>query len=187
VATPTLDEGMGCKIRSIDLSQFRLVKPDLGPAVDFIAVIKHEATLVRVTEVFKIGDLHASTRLSCIQVINELFLCVEEDQIDMEFLLDGLQVGEEVPFFLSSAATNVGGLVDKPSDHGVRTVLGSKLLQTNARGMDKVRPPMIMGNFFEFFPLDQRGAADYYYIFLVYRLLAKLRHLGLQERGGRKG
>ncbi len=171
VASPTLDKRTGGKVESVDLSQFRLVKPDLGTAVDLVAVIKHEAALVRVTEVFEIRDLHACTWLSSVQIVDQLFLCAEEDKGGLEFLLDGPQVGEEIPFFLSCAATNVGGLVDKPSDHGVRTVLGSKLLQTNAGSMDKIRPPVIMRDFLEFFPLDQRGAARDHDIFLVQGIL----------------
>ena len=74
VATPAFNKGMGSKIIGINRSEFCFVEPYFRTCVDLIAVIKHEAGSVGVTEIFKVGNLDLRARLAVIEVVEELLL-----------------------------------------------------------------------------------------------------------------
>ena len=64
VATPAFDEGVASKNASFNSCEFAFVQPTFRAAVDFIAVIEHEACTVRVAEKFKIRNFHTITGFS---------------------------------------------------------------------------------------------------------------------------
>jgi len=156
MASPALDEGVGGEVSAVDLTQFSLVKPGLGTAVDFVAIIEHETGTVGVTKVFKIGNLDAVTRLPGIQVIQELLFGVKENKVELEFLLHALDFLKQVLFFLTLPTADIAGSVNKPGDEGVVAVGLPQFLKSYSRGMDEVCPPMIVGDTLELLPLDQR-------------------------------
>ncbi len=156
VTAPTLDKGMGGKISAIDLSELSFVKPCLGAAVNLIAVVEHEAGTVGVTEVFQIGNLDAIAWLPCIQVIDQLLLGVEENKVELEFLLHALDLLEQIFFLLALPTADIAGLVNKPGDESIVTIGLAQFCKADAGGMHEIGPPMIVGNAFEFLPLDQR-------------------------------
>ncbi len=159
VASPALDKGSRSEVGAIDLTEFRLVQPDLRATVDLVAVIKHEAALVGMPEVFEVRDFDLITRLSYIEIIDQLFLVVEKDKVCPGFLLDGDQLIQEIAFFLTGTPSDIGGLVDKPRNPGFRPELLTKFVETDSGGMGKIRPPVIVWNLLELLPLDQRGAS----------------------------
>ena len=159
MASPALDKGTGSEVGAVDLTEFRLVQPDLRAAVDLIAVIKHEAAFIGVAEVLEVRDFDLITRLSHIKIINQLFLIVEKDEIGPGFLLDRGQFLQEIMLFLTGAPSDIRGLIDEPCDPGPGTELLPKFIKTDPGGMGKISPPVIVGNLLELLPLDQRRAS----------------------------
>lgn len=160
MAAPTLDERVACENAALNPAEFAFVEPAFGSAVDFIAVIEHEARTVRVAVEFEIRDFYPVSRFSVIEVVDDLAAFVEPDQVDFEFVPNRDDVRQKIRFVLPLGSPKVAGPVDEPSDAGIRFLL-LDLLDSDAGGSDKVSPPAIMRFFFEFFPfLKRRPAAE---------------------------
>src|SRR5436305_1035160 len=62
VTAPALHERVTRKHPTIDFVELRFMQPRFGGAVDYVAVVEHEAGSIRMTEVLEPGDFHFSAR-----------------------------------------------------------------------------------------------------------------------------
>ena len=80
VAAPALAVSVFGKDRTLDLGEIIFVKPDRGGTDDVVAVIEHEAVLVRVAEEIECLDRAA---WAVVDFLNELAGAIEPDQRDV--------------------------------------------------------------------------------------------------------
>ena len=184
MATPALDEGMGSEDGAVDLLKLGFVQAGLGAAVDFIAVVEHEAGAVGVAEVFEVGNLDGVTGLSGVQVVDQLLGGVEEDELGVVFLLYGLDFRNQILLFLTGSPTDIGWPVDQPGNGSLVASALSKFPEADARGPDEIGPPVIVRMFFELLPFDEGRPARDHDVFLLDRLLDSL---SMQDSGVEQG
>src|SRR4030095_6571163 len=85
VATPALHIGVARESASIDFGQVVIVQPRFASTVDVVAVIEHETSAVRMPEIFEIHDLELVSRLSVVDIIDDLMSRAKPNQIDIKF------------------------------------------------------------------------------------------------------
>src|SRR6266568_5374749 len=124
MAAPTFDVGITREIAPPDLAQLVLVQPRFTCAVDVIAIIEHETGPIRVSEIFKIGNLYLVSRLAMIQIIDHLRARVKPDEVKIESFADRIDQANQVLVFLFRAV-NISLLVNKPGDLRVRSEFGA--------------------------------------------------------------
>ena len=107
VTSPAFNESMGREVIAVDLLEFGFMEPDLGPAVDFVAVVEHEATFIGVPEVFEVRNLYLITGFASVEIVNEFLLGAEKYKVCVVFLLHGTEVGQEVALFLTRSSANI--------------------------------------------------------------------------------
>ena len=112
------------------------------------------------SEVFESGNFELIARLAVVQVIDHVAAAVEVNQVEMKLVAHAVDVRDQV-LLLLLAAINVARLVNQPGNHRVRTELSAQLLGPDPRGMDEIRPPMIVRDrTFVLFPDVERWSAD---------------------------
>src|SRR5688572_15516501 len=106
----------------------------------------------------EVDDLNAISRLSIVQIINDLVAFVEIDQLDVVLVAHRVDVPDQVLLVLRRAV-DVALLVDQPGDHRIR-ILRLDLLGPNPAGADEIGPPMIVRLLLVFLPHHQGRSAD---------------------------
>ena len=158
VTAPALHVSAARKSMPIKLHQLRFVQPRFRRAVEHVAVIEHETRLVRMAEVFEARDLQFAARMSIINVVDDVAAVAKINQVEMIFVAHGVDVGDQVLLLLHGTIF-VTLAVNEPGNHPVGAKLRAQLFRAHARGMDEVRPPMIVRLRFVFLPFVQRRAA----------------------------
>src|SRR5205823_14874254 len=110
-------------------------------------------------EVFEGSNLQRSARLTVIKVIDHISALVEVNKTQIKFVAHGIDVPDQIDSVLLSPL-NIGGLVNQPRYHQVRSKLLAQLLGPNAGRMHKICPPMIMWLGLVFLPLIEGDATD---------------------------
>lgn len=155
VAAPAFDERTCGENSSADFLQIVFMEPNLGGAVDFVAVVEEETSPVGVTVEIKAGNFDLIARLTVVQIIDQLIGLIEEDQIDAVFVPDADDIADEVGMIFPVGPTDVAGLVNQPGDAGLRAMFLLELLDADASGTNKISPPLVVRLTFEFFPFDE--------------------------------
>src|SRR5205814_7179301 len=103
---------------------------------------------------------------------------IEVNKMQIKFVTHGIDVTDQIDSVLLSPL-DVGGLVNQPRYHEVRSKLLAQLLGPNSGGMHEICPPMIMRLGLVFLPLVEGDATDQDNPFA-------LRHIGRRD-GPREG
>src|SRR5205814_10437027 len=104
VAAPALNVSAACEGTATDLFQIVFMQPGLTSAIDVVAVIEHETSTVRMTEVFEIRDLQLVSWLSVVQIIDDLLARAKPIEIDIKFVAIGTNYTDQIMMFLLGTA-----------------------------------------------------------------------------------
>src|SRR3954471_24961266 len=110
-------------------------------------------------EVLEVDDFQAVARLTGVEVIDDVVALVDVNELQVELLANGIDEGEKVLLFLD-AAILIALAINEPGNLRVRSGGGPDLFGPNARGANKICPPMVMGLDLVFLPHHQGGTAD---------------------------
>src|SRR5947199_7076686 len=110
-------------------------------------------------EVFEGSNLQRSAWLTVIKVIDHVSALSEVNKMQIKFVAHGIDVPDQIDSVLLSPL-DVGGLVNQPRYHQVRTKLLAQLFGPNAGRMHEICPPMIMRLGLVFLPLVEGDATD---------------------------
>ena len=94
-------------------------------------------------EKFEARDLQFAARMSIVNVIDDVAAVAKVNQVEVIFVAHGVDVGDQVLLLLHGAIF-VTLAVNEPGDHPIGPELRTQLFRAHARGMDKVRPPVIV-------------------------------------------
>ena len=103
MAAPTPDVGPVRESAPIEFAQLILVQPRFRCAVEHVAVIEHETGPIRVSEIFKAGNLHPIPRLAVVQIINHLRASMKPNEIEIEFFAHRIDQAGQILVFLGRA------------------------------------------------------------------------------------
>src|SRR5438046_1950869 len=110
-------------------------------------------------EVFEGSNLQRSAWLTVIKVIDHVSALSEVNKMQIKFVAHGIDVPDQIDSVLLSPL-DVGGLVNQPRYHQVRTKLLAQLLGPNAGRMHKIFSTMIMWLGLVFIILIEGDATD---------------------------
>src|SRR5207245_4330923 len=160
VAAPAFHECAFGENVPVDFRKVGFVQTRFGRTIDHVAIIEHEACPIGMAEIFEGSNLQRSTWLTVTKIIDHVSTLVEVNKTQIELVAHGIDVPDQIDSILLRPL-NVGGLVNQPRNHQVRSKLRAQLLGPNARGMYEIRPPMIMWLGFVFLSPVERDATSY--------------------------
>src|SRR5436189_4681541 len=110
-------------------------------------------------EVFEGSNLQLSARLTVIKVIDHISALVEVNKTQIKFIAHGIDVPDQIDSVLLSPL-NIGGLVNQPRYHQVRSTQLAQLLGPNTGRIHEICLPMIMRLGLIFLPLIEGDPTD---------------------------